>query len=163
MASHGFWPSTWHVLEAVGGAAGGTVGVVAAANFLLKRRELRLKTRETENAEVQREVNTAQSLTATALLLLEPVKHALAEAEERIKALQKQVLDLETAAQTLTRAMEALTAASQAERAELETRLAEVTAERDAAQVELAATAAERDALKAELDTYRRQNYGTAV
>lgn len=152
-----------HIVE----GAGGLSGAAAFFTYRLKRREIKTAEKNAEKSaaaeQAKRDLQQAQDFTQTALSLLEPVKHALAEAESRIKALRAQVVNLETAAASLTQAMEALTAASQAERAELEARLAEVTAERDAAQAELAATSAERDALKAELDAYRRQNHGSAV
>lgn len=152
-------------------SVGGVSGLAAAGTYFLTRRQHREQKAQHDadahEAEHLHDVQTAQNLTATALALLEPVKSALSEAEERIKALQKQVGDLETAAAVLTGAMEALTAASQAERAELEARIAEVTAERDDARVKLADVTRERDLLKAqlagrdaELEALRRQNHG---
>lgn len=134
-----------HIAE----AAGGLSGIAAYFTYRLKRREVKAAERTAEDEQARKDIAQAQSFTQTALTLLEPVKQALAEAEQRIKALQAQVVDLESAASALTQAMEALTAASQAERAELEARLAEVTAE--------------RDALRAELEALRRQNHGSAV
>ena len=163
MAGTNYAAIALHVLE----GAGGLSGIAAFFTYRLKRRETKTTEKAAEKAardeQAKRDLQQAQDFTQTALALLEPVKHALAEAEDRIKALQAQVVNLETAAASLTQAMEALTAASQAERAELEARLAEVTAERDAARDALAATAAERDALKAELEALRRQTHGSAV
>lgn len=163
MASHGLLATALPILS----AAVGSSGLAAVGTLALKRREAR-------NAEQQGSVAAAQTLTTTALSLLEPVKRALGEAEERIKALQKQVIDLETAAGALTAAMETLAASSQAKLAALETELAEVTAERDVANAELSAATGERDTLlakladreaqlaarDAELDALRRQNHG---
>lgn len=148
-----------HVAE----AAGGLSGVVAFFTYRLKRREVKAAERTAEDEQARKDIAQAQSFTQTALTLLEPVKQALAEAEQRIKTLHAQVVNLESAASALTQAMEALTVASQAERTELEERLAEVTAERDAARDALTATAAERDALRAELEALRRQTHGSAV
>jgi len=166
MASHGLLASAMPILS----AAGGLSGIAAVVTLVYKRREQKQADRAAASAEQYREFEAARELTTTALSLLDPVKRALGEAEERIKALQRQVVDLETAAATLTTAMEALAAASQAERAELETRLAEVTAERDAATTKLGAVTQERDELlvrlaaqDAELEALRRQTHGSAA
>lgn len=143
-----------HILE----GAGGLSGIAALFTYRLKRRETKTTEKAARDEQAKRDLQQAQDFTQTALSLLEPVKHALAEAEDRIKALQAQVVDLETAAATLTQAMETLAESSQAQREALEAQLAQVTAERDAARADLAATAAERDVLRAELELLRRHS-----
>ncbi|ACU71737.1 hypothetical protein Caci_2828 [Catenulispora acidiphila DSM 44928] len=163
MATHSALSSLWPVVVGVGGPS----GLAAAGTYFLTRRQHKEQRQQHANdaheAEHQHDVQTAQGLTATALSLLEPVKEALSEAEQRIKALQKQVGDLESAAASLTSAMETLTTSSAAERQQLEEQLAEVTAERDETQDELAAITIERDTLRAELETHRRQSHGGVI
>jgi hypothetical protein len=118
-------------LEAVGGMS----GAAAFLTYWLKRREV-------HDAESKQIADVAQTLTATSLSLLEPVRAAAAEAEAKATHLHKQLLEAEQAIRSLTEALESSEAQSRQAREALERQLAEAVAERD----RLAAELARRDA-----------------
>lgn len=126
---------TWSALltldnaKAIGGVFGGG-GLAAWMTYRLKNREVR-----TSGSRFM--VESAQSLTETALAVLEPVRTALAETEKKVGDLQKQLRELEQ-----------VSARSEAERAALQARFDEV-------QRRLAETEAERDRLAEALAHHR--------
>lgn len=119
MAAH-----LWSGATAVGGSLGGLTGITAYLTYRLKRRS------DTMSANKSM-VDAANSLTATALTLLEPVKAVAAEAEKKIHNLEQVIA-------SLTTELASSEARSRAERQELERRLVEAEAERDRLIAELA-------------------------
>jgi hypothetical protein len=128
--AHSSWVQTGqHILEALGGIGGAT----ALLTYGLKRRSDR-------NDAFKSRVDIANSLTATAMGLLEPVKAAIAEGEKRVH-------ELETTIASLSAALADSEARSRAEREDLQRRLAEAEAERDRLVAELARRDAEMNGM----------------
>lgn len=125
------WGSVLTAAEGLGGA-GAAVGLLG---YWLRRREVR-------EAGTMQVAKVAQTLTDTAMELLEPVRTHAAEAEAKAAVLQKQFAEAEAAIKALTEALASEQARSRAEREELQRQLDEVRGERD----RLAAELARRDA-----------------
>lgn len=119
----------WSSAATIGTSLGGLTGLTTYLMYRLKRRsdaDLANKTM----------IDAANSLTATALGLLEPVKTVAAEAERKVH-------DLEQVIASLTAELADSVARSRAERAELERRLTEAETERDRLRAEIARRDAE--------------------
>lgn len=115
--------SIWTNALTVTSGLGGAGGAAAWLTYRLKRRSDR------DGAEKSR-IDVANSLTATAIGLLEPVKAAAAEAEKRVH-------ELESTIASLSAALADSEARSRAEREDLQRRLVAAEAERDRLLAEL--------------------------
>lgn len=133
MTSHS---SSWGTVLLAAEGLGGAGGLAAFLTYRLKRREVR-------NSANKYMIDTARDLTETSLALLEPVRAAAASAQQEVTALRKQVRELESVVETLTKSLADLTAKSQAEHDDLQARLAAAESERDRATAELARRDAE--------------------
>lgn len=126
-------------------AAGGVGGVVAFLRYRLAGKEARTTAQKAA-------IDTASSLTATSLSLLEPVKAAAAKAEERVAVLQGQIGELEAVVVSLSESLSKLNVQASDERDEFAKRLTSTRAERDAEIHELRMQMVARDA---EIAVYR--------
>lgn len=106
-------------------AAGGIGGVTAYLRYRVAGKEARTSAQMAA-------IDTASSLTATSLSLLEPVKAAAAKAEERVAVLQGQIGELEAVVVSLSESLSKLNVQASDERDEFAARLTSTRTERDA-------------------------------